>query len=186
MKKLLGVVMILLITGSAAAADYWHLGIGFRGTAVVPGGDYENTMGFGVLASLGDPDSRFTTQLEVDQWESVYDVSGLENRYSGFGAGFFEKFRLLNFMPSLSTYLIGGVGGYFLDYKREEVVDGGGTDLRSQYLNSLWMTAGGLGFDFKIGQHLIFFTEGRYVFFPGSSDEDDPLTNGYLGIRYHF
>jgi hypothetical protein len=186
MKKFLGVVMILLIAGSSAAADYWHLGIGFRGTGVMPGGDYENTLGFGLLASLGDPDSRFTTQLEVDRWESVYEVRGLERRYSGFGVGFFEKFKLMDFSSSLSTYLIGGIGGYFLDYKREEEVENIGVELRSQYLNSLVMTAGGLGFDFKMGQHLIVFTEGRYVFFPNGDDVDKPLTNGYLGLRYHF
>lgn len=186
MKKFLGVVMILFIAGSSAAADYWHLGIGFRGTAVVPGGDYENTLGFGILASLGDPDSRFTTQLEVDSWESVYDVRGRENRYSGFGVGFFEKFRLWDFSSGLSTYLIGGIGGYFLDFKLEEDVENIGVELRSQYLNSLFMTAGGVGFDFKMGQHLIAFTEGRYVYFPNGNFEDKPLTNGYLGLRYHF
>jgi len=178
--------MILFIAASAAAADYWHLGIGFRGTAVDPGGDYENTLGFGILISLGDPDSKFMTQLEVDRWESVYDVGGFENRYSGFGVGFFEKFRLLDFSPRLSTYLIGGIGGYFLDYKREEDVENIGIELRSKYLNSLLMTAAGLGFDFKMGQHLIAFTEGRYVYFPNGDDEDKPLTNGYLGFRYHF
>ena len=186
MKKLLGVVMILLIAGSSAAADYWHLGIGFRGTAVVPGGDYENTLGYGLLASLGDPDSRFTTQLEVDKWESVYDIRGMENRYSGFGTGFFEKFRFLNFSPGFSAYLIGGIGGYFLDYKREEMVENIGIELRSKYLNSLLMTAGGMGLDFGIGQHIIAFTEGRYVYFPNGNDVDKPITNGYFGLRYHF
>jgi opacity protein-like surface antigen len=186
MKKLLGVVMILCIAGSSAAADYWHLGIGFSGSEVVLRGNHKNTQGFRILASLGDPDSRFTTQLEVERWESVYDLHGLENRYSGFGAGFYEKFRLLNFSTAISTYLIGGVGGYFLDYKKQEEVENVGLDLRSQYLNSLWTTAGGLGLDFRFGQHIILFTEGRYVTFPGGSDEDDPFTTGYLGIRYQF
>lgn len=186
MKKFLGVVMILLIAGSSAAADFWHLGIGFRGTEVVLRGYHKNTLGYGIMASLGDPDSRFTTQLEVEQWESVYTLHGLENRYSGFGTGFFEKVRIMNFSPSLSTYVIGGIGGYFLDYKREEIVENVGTDLRSQYLNSLWMTAGGLGVDYKFAQHIILFTEGRYVTFPGGNDEDEPFTTGYLGIRYQF
>ncbi|UCC80667.1 MAG: hypothetical protein JSW64_04715 [Candidatus Zixiibacteriota bacterium] len=186
MKKILAAVLILLFSGSSAAADYWNLGVGFRGTGVMPGGFYENTLGFGLLASLGDPDSRFTTQLEVDSWESVYDIGGFENRYSGFGVGFFEKFRLLNFSSQLSTYLIGGIGGYFLDFKREEDVENIGIELRSQYLNSLVMIAEGIGFDFKMGQHLIVFTEGRYVHFPNGHDVDKPLTNGYLGLRYHF
>ncbi len=186
MKKILGVVMILLFGGSSAAADYWNLGVGFRATGVMPGGYYENTVGFGILSSLGDPDSRFTTQLEVDRWESVYDLRGYENRYSGFGVGFFEKFKFFDFSPSLSTYLIGGIGGYFLDLKREEFVEDVGIELRSQYLNSLVMTAGGLGLDFRMGPHIIVFTEGRYVYFPNGDDEDKPLTNGYLGIRYHF
>jgi opacity protein-like surface antigen len=190
MKKLLGVVMILLIAGSAAAADFWHLGVGFRGTAVVPGGDYENTIGFGVLASFGDPDSRFTTQFEVDDWESVYNVSvsgqTVEARYSGFGAGVFEKFRYWNMTNGLSSYIIGGIGGYFLDYKRQQFVETVGYELRSLYLNSLFMTAGGLGFDYNIGPHVIAFTEGRYVLFPNGKDEDKPLTQGYLGLRYQF
>lgn len=187
MNKILGVVMILFLAGSSAAAEYWHLGVGFRGTAVVPGGDYKNTIGFGVLASLGNPDSRFTTQLEVDKWESIYnDSRGYENRYSGFGAGFFEKFRYWSITPSLSSYLIGGLGGYFLDLKREEDVENVGRELRSQYLNSLFMTAGGLGFDFNFGPHLIVFTEGRYVYFPNGERVDKPLTQGYLGLKYHF
>jgi hypothetical protein len=186
MKKILGVVLILLFAGSSAAADYWNLGVGFRATGVMPGGNYENTVGFGILSSLGDPDSRLTTQLEVESWESVYDFRGYENRYSGFGVGFFEKLRFFDFSPNLSTYLIGGIGGYFLDLKREEFVEGVGVEVRSQYLNSLVMTAGGLGFDFKMGPHLIVFTEGRYVYFPNGDDEDKPLTNGYLGLRYHF
>lgn len=186
MKKFLVVVVILSIAGSSAAAEFWHLGIGFRGTGVMPGGNYENTLGFGLLASLGDPDSRFTTQLEVDRWESIYDINGFENRYSGFGVGFFEKYRLWNISSNLSTYLIGGIGGYFLDYKREEFVENVGIELRSQYLNSVVMTAGGLGFDFNIGPHLIVFTEGRYVYFPNGDNVDKPLSNGYLGLRYHF
>ena len=187
MKKYLGVVLILFLTGSAVAAEYWHLGVGVKGTGVIPGGDYENTIGFGFLASLGNPDSRFTTQLEVDKWESVYDnAAGFENRYSGFGAGFFEKIRYWTPSPSFSSYLIGGIGGYFLDLKSEENVENVGIELRSRYLNSLFMTAGGLGFDYKMGPHVVAFTEGRYVYFPNGEDVDKPLTQGYLGLRYQF
>ena len=114
MKKLLGVIiMILLIAGTSAAADYWHLEVGFKGAAVVPGGDYKNTVGYGFIAAFGDPDSRFTTQFEVDSWVSTYDVSGFERQYSGFGIGVFEKYKYLDFSTRLTSYIIGGVGGYF-------------------------------------------------------------------------
>ena len=62
MKKFLGVVMILLIAGSSAAAEYWHLGIGFRGTGVVPGGDghslYITILGLFANQHFDRPDDR--------------------------------------------------------------------------------------------------------------------------------
>jgi opacity protein-like surface antigen len=185
MKKLLGVVMILFVAGSSAAADYWHLEVGFKGVGVMPGGNYENTLGYGVMAAFGEPDSRFNTQFEAESWVSTYDVSGYEHRYSGFGAGIYEKFRFLNISPSLSSYIIGGLGGYFLDFKQEEELDNI-VQLRSTHLSSLFTLAGGLGFDFRLSQHVIAFTEGRYVYFPNGADVDKPLSNGYLGLRYLF
>ena len=186
MKKLLGVIiMILLIAGTSAAADYWHLEVGFKGAAVVPGGDYKNTVGYGFIAAFGDPDSRFTTQFEVDSWVSTYDVSGFERQYSGFGIGVFEKYKYLDFSTRLSSYIIGGVGGYFLDFKQEEAIDNI-VELRAKHLSSLFMMAGGLGFDFRLSQRVIAFTEGRYVYFPNGSNVDKPISNGYLGLRYIF
>lgn len=185
MKKFLGVVMILFITGSAAAADYWHLEVGARGVGVMPGGEYENTVGYGVTASFGNPDGRFATQFEVESWESTYYVRGFERRYSGLGMGVFEKYRFLDFSPRLSPYIIGGIGGYFLDYKRAEAIDNI-VELRPIHLSSVFAMAGGLGFDFKVSNHVIAFTEGRYVFFPNGADVDKPLSNGYLGLRYQF
>ena len=67
MKKIIGVAtLILLLCGSAVAADYWRLGVGVRGEGVIPGGDHKNALGTGVVVSFNDPDSRFTTQVEVD------------------------------------------------------------------------------------------------------------------------
>ncbi len=189
MKKILGVVLVLLITGSVTAAEYWHLGIGLRGTAVVPGEDIESTIGLGFIASLGDPDSRFTTQLEIDKWTSVYTVGGFENRYSGLGTGFFEKFRVWDISPKLSTYIIGGVGGYFLDFKKEEDIEFVGVELIPQYINSYFAVSGGAGVDFQFNQHVIFFAEGRYVDFPkgwGEDIIDKALNNGCLGLKYTF
>lgn len=189
MKKILGVVLILLIAGSVTAAEYWHLGIGLRGTAVIPGEDIESTIGLGIIASLGDPDSRFTTQLEVDKWTSVYTVGGLENQYSGLGAGFFEKFRVWDISPRLSTYIIGGVGGYFLNLKQEEDIEFVGIVLMPQYINSYYAVSGGAGIDFQFSPHIIIFTEGRYVDFPKGWDGDiidKAISNGYLGLKYTF
>ncbi len=191
MKKALGIVLILLLAGSATAAEYWHLGVGFRGTAVVLRDDIDNTFGWGMMVTLGDPDSRFTTQMEVDSWKSVYTIAGFENHYSGFGAGFFEKYRVFDFTPNLSSYLIGGFGGYFLELKEEEDIEFVGIELRSKYINSYFMLAGGLGFDYRISPKLAVYTEGRYVDYPkrwSSGDEflDNSLLNGYLGARYSF
>ena len=126
MKRIIGVATIILILcGSAVAADYWRLGIGVRGEGVIPGGDHSNAFGAGVVVSMGDPDSRFTTHFEVDVWEVsyAYDGSdsslyydsngtrvGFEHIYSGFGAGIYEKFRMFNITSGISTYAIGGIG----------------------------------------------------------------------------
>ncbi len=194
MQKIIGIISILiLIAGSAVAADYWHFGMGLRGTAVLPGDEYSNALGVGVVASFGDPDSRFTTQMEIDSWKVTYskDLPGdgygaLEHEYSGFGAGFFEKYRLYGFGSKISGYLIGGLGGYFLELKREEPIELVGLQMRSQYLHPRAMTAGGTGIDTRISQNITTFVEGRYVYIISGGEEDKPLIQGYLGLKYLF
>jgi hypothetical protein len=202
MKRIFGIVAILLLaSGIASAAEYWHFGAGVRLTGVMPGDDYSNALGSGLLLTFGNPDSRFTTQFDLDTWDVTYtkddsminvnapgtpDTLRLRDfDYFGLGIGAFEKYRMYDFSPRFSSYVIGGIGGYFLNRKRE-ISESGIETMKSDGMHSLFQIAGGVGFEGKIGQHISGFIEGRYVTFINGEDADKDLMKGYLGIRYIF
>ena len=194
MRNLVGIIAILFVTAaSSPAAEYWHFGLGLRGTVVKPGGDYSNALGVGVIASFGNPNSRFATQIEFDSWGVTYDfdvaddtLGALEHQYAGLGVGIYEKFRIFNMSSRFSPYIIGGAGAYFLELKREEATDIQGLQLRSRYLHSLLMMAGGMGFEADFNEHLAAFVEGRYFYLNSDADEDKDIIQSYLGVRYRF
>jgi hypothetical protein len=184
MRKIIGAVVILLMaTGYAAAADYWHFGAGVRLTGVIPGKHYSNALGMGGLLTFGDPDSRFTTQMDFDSWSVNYTqdtdsvfYSSLEDiqrgdflwrlanqEYSGLGFGIYEKYRALDFSSGFSAYILGGVGAYFLDYMIEERTDQATVEYRSYGLHSLFQLSGGLGLEGRITRNFYTFVEGRVV-----------------------
>ena len=205
MKRILGIVAILLLaSGYAAAADYWHFGVGVRVAGVIPGKDYENALGKGILITFGNPDSRFTTQMDLDSWGVTYTKAGdlvetspaatpdslktykLRNyEYTGLGAGFLEKYRALDFSTKLSSYVIAGIGGYFLDRKHEES-DNGTITMRTTGMHSLFQIAGGVGFEGRLNGHISGFIEGRYVKIVSGDNLDNDLMKGYFGVRYIF
>ena len=194
MKRILGFMAILIFAaGNISAAEYWHAGVGVKGTLVIPGDGYENAWGTGVIVSLGDPDSRFSTQFEVDRWIVTYrngdSTSTYHNRkhkYSGLGLGIFEKFKALGFSSNVAAYLITGLGGYFLELSREEQLEFGGLQMRNTYLHPRMMWANGLGVEAQMTQQWHMFTEGRYVLIVSNGDEDKNLVQLYLGLRYLF
>lgn len=194
MRNLVGIIAILFVTAvSSPAAEYWHFGLGLKGTAVIPGEDYSNAFGVGVITSFGDPDSRFTTQFEVDNWGVTYDfdittdtLPTLEHQYAGLGVGVYEKFRIFDVSSRFSPYVIGGLGAYFLEMKREELTDIQGLQLRSRYLHSIVMMAGGLGVEAGLNENFSTFIEGRYVYLKSDRDEDKDIVHSYLGVKYRF
>jgi hypothetical protein len=203
MRKIIGIVaIVLLASGYAAGADYWHFGIGTKVAGVMPGKNYSNALGEGVLLTFGDPDTKFTTQIDFETWGVDFTKSGdyimtsaitdpdttykiRQRRYSGLGLGIFEKYRAIDFSEALSAYLIGGFGGYFLDYK-EEISDNGIILMQSKGLHSLGQIAAGLGFEGKLYQRVSGFIEGRFVGFINAKESDKNLVNGYVGMRYVF
>jgi hypothetical protein len=204
MRKIFGIAAIILIaSGYAAGADYWHFGIGTRIEGVKTSGkDYHNALGGGLLLTFGNPDSRFTTQFDLDKWGVTYHINGdlvrtnsvteptptykvRDRNYSGLGVGMFERYRAFDFTDNYSAYVIGGIGGYFLDYK-EEMSDNGVVTLKSKGLHSLGQLAGGIGFEGRFDQHILGFIEGRFVGFLNAQKTDKNLMKGYLGIRYIF
>jgi opacity protein-like surface antigen len=216
MRKIIGIIMILLMaSGYAAAAEYWHFGAGVRLTGVAPGTDYSNALGMGMLLTFGDPDSRFTTQMDFDTWKTEFTKAGerlldrvdntqsppdsiwrlAEHKYSGIGFGIYEKYRAFDISSVFSTYLIGGVGAYFLDYQREERSDYQTVGFRSYGLHSLFQMAGGLGLDAALTRHVTGFLEGRFIGFLNTEKadpnlnikrNDSALMKGLLGVRYTF
>jgi hypothetical protein len=195
MRKIIDIVVILLMaSGYAAAADYWHFGAGVRFTGVMPGEDYSSALGAGMLLTFGDPDSRFTTQIDFDNWSTNYTnedtvmYSTMEqvgndeflwrkadHEYSGVGFGIFEKCRAFDFSSTFSTYAIVGFGAYFLDLKREERTDFGAVDMKSYGLHSLYQLSIGLGLENQFSSHFAAFAEGRYVaILNGETVVDDP------------
>jgi hypothetical protein len=202
MKRIFGIVAILLLaSGMATAAEYWHFGAGVRLTGVMPGDDYSNALGSGLLLTFGNPDSRFTTQFDLDVWnvnytidDSLINVSVPDTpdtlrlrkfEYYGLGVGAFEKYRFYDFSQKFSTYVIVGLGGYFLN-RKSEFSETGVETMKSDGMHSLFQLAGGLGFEGRINQHISGFIEGRYVAFLNGEDADKNLMKGYLGIRYVF
>jgi hypothetical protein len=221
MRKIIGIAVILLMaSGYAVAAEYWHFGAGIRLTGVLPGEEYSNGLGMGGLLTFGDPDSRFTTQIDFDNWNTEYTKAGVRvltstledlakdppdsiwrlanHRYSGIGFGIYEKYRALDFSSVFSTYLVGGLGAYFLDFEREERTDFATVELRSYGLHSLFQLSAGLGFDANFSRHFASFVEGRFVAMlngeqadaslqrRGINRKDDPLLKGFFGVRYTF
>jgi hypothetical protein len=195
-------IIILMASGYAAGADYWHFGVGTRLAGVMPGKDYSNALGTGILVTFGNPDSRFTTQIDLDRWGVKYQKSGdliitsalnvtpvtfktRERQYDGLGVGIFEKYRAIDFLSVFSTYLIGGFGGYFLTYK-EEASDNGTVNMQSKGQHELGQVAGGLGFEGQFNQHVFAFLEGRYIGLINANPTDHNIMKGYLGIRYVF
>jgi hypothetical protein len=202
MRKVLSIAAIILIAfGYAAGADYWHFGIGAKFDGVVPGKDYSNALGGGILLTFGNPDSKFTTQFDFDKWGVQYTKSGdriktsplgqtdtyktREHKYSGLGVALLERYRAVDFSNAFSGYIIGGFGGYFLDYKREEA-DNGTVTMKSKGLHSLGQITGGIGLEGQINPHTMAFLEARFVGFIDPQDSDKNLMNGFLGIRYIF
>jgi hypothetical protein len=203
MKKIIGIATILLMaTGYAQAVDYWHFGVGVRVTGVITGKDYNNALGEGILLTFGNLNSRFTTQMDLDNWSVTYQKTNdtinvapsdkpvhyrlRDYQYSGLGVGFLEKFRAIDFSSIFSTYIIGGLGGYFLDRKYEARGDAGDVSLKSTGLHSLLQLAGGLGFEGRLNQHWSSFIEGRYVKIIGGDMLDKDLMKGYFGVKYTF
>jgi hypothetical protein len=216
MRKIIGIVVILLMaSGYAAAADYWHFGAGVRFTGVMPGKDYSNALGAGMLLTFGDPDSRFTTQMDFDTWSTQFTRDGslvldsvdyesdppdstwrlAEHKYSGIGFGIYEKYRALDISSTFSAYFIGGFGAYFLDFQREERTDFQTVGFRSYGLHSLYQLSGGFGIDAAFSRHVAGFVEGRFVgILNGEKDdptlkiqrEDASLMKGFVGLRYTF
>jgi len=194
MRNLISIIAILLIiAGTAAAADYWHLSLGIRGSLVFPGERYSNAVGIGAMASFGDPESKFSTQLEFDNWKTTYDYKGSdpqfigrEFRYSGLGFGAFEKYRFFNQSSRYSPYAICGLGAYFLELKREEIVEIVGVQLMSKYIHSLFSGSAGLGVEANLSARITTFIEGRYVTFFKNNNEDSDLIQTYVGAKYHF
>jgi hypothetical protein len=203
MRRIIGIIaIVLLASGYAAGADYWHFGIGTKLAGVMPGKEYSNALGGGILLTFGDPDSKFTTQIDFDTWGVDFTKSGdyiltspitdtiptykiRQRKYSGLGLGLFERYRAFDFSDALSAYVLGGFGGYFLDYK-EEMSDNGTILMQSKGLHSLGQIAAGLGFEGKIYQRVSGFIEGRFVTFLNAKDSDKNLINGYVGMRYVF
>jgi hypothetical protein len=204
MKKIISIVGILLVlSGCATAAEFWHFGAGLRLTGVMPGKDYANALGGGVLLTFGNPDSRFTTQLDLDSWNVTYqksdslirivdpnDTANVTVRernfsYSGMGAGVYEKYRAFDFSQKISTYVIGGFGAYFLDRKREDQTNFV-VSMKSFGLHSLLHWSAGLGFEGQITSHISSFIEGRFVGLISGNASDKNLLKGYLGVRYVF
>jgi len=208
MRKIMGIAaIILLVSGYATAADFWHFGVGLRATGVMPSNDslYANALGVGVLLTFGDPDSRFTTQVDLDAWSVEYTKDGevvedspigtpdsaktyrlAQYEYSGMGVGFLGKFRAYDFSNTFSTYIIGGLGGYFLDLKRERRNDDGSITVKSNGFHSLIQYAGGVGLEGRLSQHFSSFIEGRYVGVISGDDSDPYFLKGYVGVRYVF
>lgn len=185
--------LILIIVGSAVAGEYWRFGLGFRGTAVVPGDDYSSAFGVGAIAAFGDPDSKFNTQIEFDSWKVVYDYwgsdtefRGREFHYSGLGFGVYEKYRIFDITSRFSPYVLAGPGAYFLELKREEMTDIVGLQLRSKYIHSLFSISGAVGVEARLRDKLGAFVEGRYVSIFSAHDEDKDLIQSYVGVKYNF
>jgi hypothetical protein len=219
MKRFLFIVTILLLAANLSMADdYWHFGVGIRATGVIPNGqdrggnNYSNALGTGVLLTFGDPDSRFTTQVDLDKWSVNYtnsnvpitfwgvegDSSSIQTRaskyqFGGLAVGIYEKYRTFEFSSKLSNYIIGGLGAYFLNGKFEESLSPYvGTRMTSRGYSSDVMAAAGLGFDARVSDHLTGFVEGRFnmiVSHPKKENDQNPIDNlmhGYFGVKYVF
>jgi hypothetical protein len=202
MRKIFSIAAIILIAfGYAAGADYWHFGVGAKFEGVIPGKNYSNALGGGLLLTFANPDSRFTTQFDLDKWGVQFTKSGdsvqtsafgqpytaklREQQYSGLGVALLERYRAIDFSNAFSGYLIGGIGGYFLDYKREEGSNGT-VNMKSKGLHSLGQLSGGMGLEAQINPKTMAFLEGRFVGFINPQKSDKNLLKGYLGIRFIF
>lgn len=203
------VTIFLVISSSAIAADFWHFGIGLRAVGVIPEPQqYNNAVGGGLLMTFGNPDSRFTTQIELDKWtvnykrsafpDTVFGITGDSTsmqirpskfKHSGLTFGFYEKFRAIEFSPALSAYIIGGFGGYFINAKYESSqAPFAGTVMRSRGYFSVLSGGGGLGLNAKVNSHFDSFVEGRYIgLFKKEPGYDSPnYIHMYFGVRYVF
>lgn len=194
MRNLISITAILLIiTGTAFGADYWHFSLGLRGTMVFPGDQYSNAFGAGVIAGFGNPESKFNTQFEFDSWKTTYDYEGTDpqfigtrRQYSGLGFGAFEKYRLFDQSSRYSPYIIAGLGAYFLEFKRQEEVDIVGIQWMSKYIHSLFSVSGGVGVEAKVMGKFSGFIEGKYITFFKNNDQDKDIIQTYIGAKYHF
>ena len=152
--------------------------------------------------TFGNPDSRFTTQIDFDRWKVNFQKSDYlvrtnpitvdpatyrigKQEYTGMGLGIFERYRAIDLSNSMNAYLLGGIGGYFLDYQHEES-NNGTVSMTAKGLHSLAQLSGGIGFEAKVYQGLLGFVEGRYTAFLSTNKRDNNLMNGYFGFRYVF
>ena len=192
MRKIFGIcAVLLLVSGVAAATDYWHFGLGVKGIAAFPGSGYSTAYGGGISATFGLPDSRFITQLEFDKWRSsyyqIFDGQNRKHQYSGLGAGFYEKYKGLEISSKFAGYVIGGFGAYFLDLKREVVLTGTTQkELRSVFLHAVPFLSAGLGLEGKMKSNLYAFVEGRYILIGSTLDTDKNIIATSAGIRIVF
>ncbi len=194
MRKIFGIcAVLLLVSGVAAGAEYWHFGLGVKAIVASPGSGYSTAYGGGITANFGLPDSKFVTQLEFEKWKSTYyltfpeDTMSTKHQYSGLGAGFFEKYRGLDISSKFSGYVIGGFGAYFLELKRKVLLTGTNQyELRSVHLHTVPFLAGGLGIEGKLKSNLYCFVEGRYIGIVSNLDADKDIIAASAGLRMVF
>ncbi len=220
-KAILAAAIILLVISASYGQNYWHIKTSLQGVFASPADSKGAALGAGLVASFGPPDARYEVGFEVRKWfrdYTVFDplmkaysdsgilrVEGLpdgdpidksdgQSNYDDSGLSFATlfKYRFFELTPSIGIYSGAGTGMYFIQAKREKVVQNQRTgfwyiEKEDYYLETKIQVLMLTGVDGKITAKLDYFLEGRFTYIADWDRWDDPYVfDGSVGLRYNF
>jgi len=114
--SMLFLAVLLMFSLSMAQTDIGLKGVGGKLGYIMPDNDIENTIGFGLIADLGQYNDNISLDAYVDYWGKSYDVGASEWSWSVISIAAIGKYAFES-SGSFQPYAGGGLG---LDIGRSE------------------------------------------------------------------
>jgi len=215
MKKLAFVIaLIVTLSLTASAQEYWHLKSSVKGLAAMPADSNGMALGYGLSFTFGKPAGSYDIGFELAKWRRTYDLYNFlidsvqagyyesvgvpagktqsENRQSGLALSTVFRYRVMELSPKYRPYFGAGGGFYFVRVNREEVRPDPLTGVYTladvdYYLETKGQTFFLLGLDTNFLAKLNLFAEGRFTYiFDFERWERPHIFTGGFGIQYQF
>jgi len=214
MKKVLTITfLVIVLTLSASAQEYWNLKTSIHGVLAAPSDTNGMATGIGARFMLGPPGKgdpiSYDIGFEIEKWFRTFELYNasmdtLQARgeipegktmaiHKQSGLGFSALFRI-KFMNTSSFKPYTGLGGgfYFIQERREGTPTNLDTGFRYVELRDNYVETKADGFIFgglegDLFNGFNFYLEGKFSYLTNWDKWDNPhIFSGLLGIRYDF